>query len=411
MEDTVQEKVNGEDSDEISLVDLAAVLWKKKFLILGTTVLAAILAVVYAMMQPNMYTAQAVLLPIASDKTSALSQYAGLAAMAGVSLPSSGAVSPVAKIQAVLKSRTLAERLVDKLSLQDRLLEKPKKAPEVKEGETPPDPRFQAVQALTSGALSISVDDKTQVMKIVSKTKDPVLSRDIAQGASEVLETLLNEKSLTVSSKSVKILETQVAEQEKKVRDLQVRLSRFRKTSNVIQPEGQLTSSLALYQSLTAQKIGLEVEIERLQSALAPGNPKITNARAQLVAITSQIEGLEKNGLGLGPSLRDAPDVTVEYKNIQGELELAAKIYGSLLAGLESARLQQNDEKLYVEVIDPPIVPDKKSEPSRSMICVVGTMAGAFLGILLAFVLDAFKKLLLDPEVRGKFASPGRRSS
>jgi hypothetical protein len=39
------------------------------------------------------------------------------------------------------------------------------------------------------------------------------------------------------------------------------------------------------------------------------------------------------------------------------------------------------------------------------MICVVGTMAGGFLSVLLAFVLDAMKKLVSDPEVRVKFAS------
>jgi ABC-type lipoprotein release transport system permease subunit len=37
------------------------------------------------------------------------------------------------------------------------------------------------------------------------------------------------------------------------------------------------------------------------------------------------------------------------------------------------------------------------------MISIVGTMAGAFLGLLLAFVVESLQKILADPEVRAKF--------
>ncbi|PKL06064.1 MAG: hypothetical protein CVV53_06215, partial [Spirochaetae bacterium HGW-Spirochaetae-9] len=95
----------------------------------------------------------------------------------------------------------------------------------------------------------------------------------------------------------------------------------------------------------------------------------------------------------------------MEFANISAELELATKIYGSLLSSLESMKLQDASEKVFVEVIDRAIPPEKKSEPSRSMICLVGTMAGGFLSVLLAFMLEAFGKLIADPEVRAKFSA------
>jgi uncharacterized protein involved in exopolysaccharide biosynthesis len=48
-------------------------------------------------------------------------------------------------------------------------------------------------------------------------------------------------------------------------------------------------------------------------------------------------------------------------------------------------------------------VPDKKSGPSRGMICMVATMAGFFLSILLVFVVESFEKMKNDPEVVAKF--------
>ena len=42
------------EEDEISLLDLFVVLWKKKFLILGITLIAAIGSVIYAHLQVNL---------------------------------------------------------------------------------------------------------------------------------------------------------------------------------------------------------------------------------------------------------------------------------------------------------------------------------------------------------------------
>ncbi|MDX9785074.1 MAG: Wzz/FepE/Etk N-terminal domain-containing protein, partial [Spirochaetia bacterium] len=42
-----------DDGDEISLVDLAATLWRRKWLIIGVTFVAAVFSVVYALLQPN----------------------------------------------------------------------------------------------------------------------------------------------------------------------------------------------------------------------------------------------------------------------------------------------------------------------------------------------------------------------
>jgi uncharacterized protein involved in exopolysaccharide biosynthesis len=94
----------------------------------------------------------------------------------------------------------------------------------------------------------------------------------------------------------------------------------------------------------------------------------------------------------------------MEYANLQAELELATKIYGGLLTSLENLRLQNATDQVFVEVIDTAVPPEKKSEPSRSMICVVGTLAGGFLSLLLAFAREALQKLRADPEVRAKFA-------
>lgn len=385
-----------ESNDEISLIDLAATLWRKKWLIVAVTAAAAVLSVVYALIQPNQYTATSTALPIAGSASSMLSQYAGLASLAGVSLPGASAADPTVKIQAILNSRGFAEKLINQLDLIPKLIEKPEKLKNVS-------PISAAVEKFQKSVFSVSVDTKTSLIKISAKTKKPELSRDIVNTALDLLQEDLKNRVLSASGKNIVILDQQVSDQEKKVRALQAKLADYQKKSKLVEPQTQSQQGLELYKTLIQQKITLEIEISRLESALSADNPKLTAAKAQLAGIKSQIADFEKTGGGVGPSMSDTPKALMEFTNITAELELATKIYGGLLTNLETMRIQDASEKLFIEIIDYAVAPEKKSEPSRAMICVVGTMAGGFLSVLLAFVLEALAKIAADPEVKKKF--------
>ncbi len=394
--DVKQTTAHIDDEDGISLVDLAATLWRRKLLIVAITAVAAVLSVAYALMQPNIFTASATVLPISGSSSSLMSQYAGLASLAGVSLPGGGSSNPVIKIEAIFRSRGFAENLIGKLNLLPLFIEHPEK---IKVG-TP----MEAAVRILQNILSISTDTKTSVMKISAKTRSATLSSTIANGALDMIQEDLSARVLSSSGKNIILLEQQVAEQGKKVQAAQDKVTTYLRKNKLVSPQAQSAGGLQLYQTLIQQRITLEIEISRLESALSPDNPKIVGARTQLDAIKTQIANLEKNGDGVGLSIRETPATLMEYTNLTSELELVTKVYGSLLSSLESMKLQDDAEKVFVEVIDRAVPPAMKSEPSRSMICVVGTMAGAFLSVLLAFVLDAMKKLVADPEVRAKFS-------
>ncbi len=386
-----------EDSDEISLVDLAATIWRQKWLVVIITVLAAACSVVYALMQPNKYTATSTVLPISGSSSSLLSQYAGLASLAGVNLPSASASDPLVKIQAILGSRELAVKVVEELDLIPQLIKKPEKLKEVS-------PLSAAVEIFQKSVFSVSVDTKTSLIKVSAKTERPELSAKIANTAIDLLQKDLANRVLSASGKSIVVLEQQVADQEKKVRELQAKMEDYQKKHRLVAPATQSQQGLDLYRSLIQQRITLEIQISSLQNALSADNPKLTQAQAQLAAVQKQIDDFERTGGGVGPSMSETPKALMEYANLQAELELATKIYGGLLTSLENLRLQNATDQVFVEVIDTAVPPEKKSEPSRSMICVVGTLAGGFLSLLLVFVREALQKLRADPEVRAKFA-------
>ena len=394
---------NSSVAESITLIDLAATVWRQKWLVIIITAAAAVLSVLYSLSKPNIYTATSTLLPI-SGSTSALSQYAGLAAMAGVSLPGASSADPTVKIQAILNSRELATKVINELDLIPKLIKEPEKLKTIS-------PLSAALQTFQKNVFSVSVDTKTSVIKVSAKTKDPELSARIVNTAIDLLQQDLANRVLTASGKNIVVLEQQAAEQEKKVRELQNKMADYQKKNKLIAPQTQSQQGLDLYRSLIQQKITLEIQISSLENALSADNPKISQAKAQLAAIQKQIENFEKTGGGVGPAMTETPKALFEYANMQAQLELATKIYGSLLTSVENLRLQDATEKVFVEVIDPAVPPELKSEPARAIMCIVGTLAGGFASLLLAFARQALQKLIADPQVRAKFAKKRETNS
>jgi len=102
--------------DQLDLRELFNVLWVNKLFLVALTSLFALISIIYSLTLTNIYTAETTLAPSASsDMSSNLSQYAGLASMAGISLPgSSSGISDKDLALSLLKSKGLLQRLIDK---------------------------------------------------------------------------------------------------------------------------------------------------------------------------------------------------------------------------------------------------------------------------------------------------------
>ncbi|TOF63439.1 Wzz/FepE/Etk N-terminal domain-containing protein, partial [Vibrio parahaemolyticus] len=106
--------------DEIDLRELFNALWKGKWIIIVTTFVFAIGAVLYALSLPNIYKSDALLAPVDSSNGGGLSKMAGqlggLAALAGVNLGAGESSQTDLAVQ-VMKSRQFVEAFINKHDL------------------------------------------------------------------------------------------------------------------------------------------------------------------------------------------------------------------------------------------------------------------------------------------------------
>jgi len=369
-EELVQEGQIFSKSNGINWIALLANLWKKKWWVIGGSFLIAVATAFYSTTLPNVYRATTTLLPVSAESGGQLSQYASMAAIAGISLPTETGTE-VTKIMAVLHSRTLKERVIEDFDLIDDLLVE---VPEDK------NPMYSAVRVL-SRQLSISMDSPTGIVSISMNSGDPVLAADIANYIAIVLNSILNEKRLTVSSQRITLSEKALNERREELDKLKNRLMDFQREAQILTPESQAEGYMQLYSSLIEQRMNLEVELETLRSALSENNPRIRSKEQELDAIQNQLRNLTNSSNGQFDTSNVSTNL-ITYQEISAELELAQRMYLAALTQWEQANSEDQNSELYVEVIDKAIVPQEKIGPMRSQMVMMAGMAGA---VLLSF--------------------------
>lgn len=101
------------EEDEIDLRELFGILWAEKWVIIGVTAVFAIGSVIYALMQTDIYRAEAVLAPADTEQSSSglASQFGGAAALLGVNVGGSGG-DEISTALATLRSRQFLGRFI-----------------------------------------------------------------------------------------------------------------------------------------------------------------------------------------------------------------------------------------------------------------------------------------------------------
>ena len=201
------------DEDEIDLLELIRTLLQAWKTIVGITIVCVVLAVAYALYAPEVFKAETLLAPASDEKSSAssaLSQFGGLAAMAGISIPND---SNVEQVIASLQSRKFLRQYIDGKKLLPELFE------EIWDAESQSwlvqaqedEPTEQKAVECFKSILSVDEDKKSGLISLSISWKDPVVAAEWANDLVKQLNEQLREKAIADSQKRVGYLEQELA--------------------------------------------------------------------------------------------------------------------------------------------------------------------------------------------------------
>ena len=373
-----------QDDDEINLMDLVLVLAKHNRFIIKLTASVAVLAVIYALLQPNIYTAKTVILPPQQGASTASMLLGSLGGLAGLAGGAAGIKSPNDLHIGMLKSRTVADKMIARFKLQQKY-----------EAKT-----LEATRKALAGATVIA-SGKDGFITIEYSDEDPKFAASVANAYVEELDKLNNTLAVTEASRKRLFFETQLKMTRDNLAAAEVGFKQTQERTGLIQPEAQGQAIIMAASNLRAQVTAAEVKLQSMGSFATPQNPDYQKLQQNLTSLRAQLVKAERNGVqGRGDIMVPTgklPETGLEYIRKMRDLKYQETLFELLSKQFEIAKIDEAKEAALIQVVDKALVPEQKSKPKRSLIVILATLMAFFLSVLLAFVREASERASLDP--------------
>src|SRR5258708_25373301 len=265
--------------EKIHFPDRLIVLAKRKWFIFKFVGCAAVLSAGISLLLPKTYTANAKIMPPQQNQSmgamAALSSQLGpLAALAGGSL---GLRTPSDLYVAMLRSRTVADNLVDRFSLI-----------KVYDTKLRVDARRRLenrteISAGKDGVISISVDDRS-----------PQRAADLANGYVDELEKLTKTLAVTEATKRRLFFEREVKMASDELANAEVALKQTQEKTGLILLDSQSRAMIESLTSLRARVAAQEVKVQAMRSFATTENPDLVLAEQELATMRAQLDRLAR---------------------------------------------------------------------------------------------------------------------
>jgi len=377
------------DDEEISLLDLLIVLAKHKKLILGLPFLAAVIAAGITLLMPNWYTATTKILPPQQGQSNAAAVLGQLGALTGGAGAALGVKNPNDMFVAMLKSRTLADRLIQKFELQKvyeiKLLTGTRKA---LGGNT-------KISAGRDGVITVAVDDK-----------DPKRAADVANAYVEELEGLTLNLAVSEAGQRRLFFEKQLQKAKQDLANAEIELQKLQEKTGIINPSGQASLSVAAAAGLRAQITAKEVQLSTQRAFATDRNPDLVRTEKELEGLRTQLVKTGKVSEEKGDvllSIGKVPGASIEFIKKYRDVKYYETLFELLARQYEIAKIDEAKNATLIQVLDRAVPPELKAKPARSRIVVLVAFATGIVAVILAFIREAAEKARSDPTLAARW--------
>jgi tyrosine-protein kinase Etk/Wzc len=380
--------------DHPSMLDLLIVLAERKRTVLGFAAVFAVVSILFSLLVPVRYTATAILMPpqqgssVASALMSQLGSLGSIASLAGGGL---GLKNPNDMYVGMLHSETVEDAMVRNFGLMQeyhkRYLSEARK-------------KFESY-ALVEG------DNKDGLIHISIEDHDPQRAADLANGYVDEFRRLSQGLAITEASQRRAFFEQQLIKTKDQLAGAEEALKQTEETTGLIQLDSQARALIAAAGELRAQIAAKEVQLQAMSTYATGQNSQIIETQQELDSLRAQLAklgGSEDSADSLIVPRGKVPEAGLEYVRKLRDVKYYETMFEILARQLEIAKLDEAKEGALVQVVDPATRPDRRSFPKRTLIVLGGTIAGFFLGILLALVQGSLARMRANPEASAKLA-------
>lgn len=367
------------------ILDIMVVAAKRKKFIIALPIIVGIMVGALSFALPNVYRAGAKLLPPQQQSTSAalLSQLGG---SAGLAAGMAGLKNPNDLYVAMLKSRTVADRLLSHFNLKD-----------VYDTASLEDARVE----LANNTTVLSGKDGLIIVEV--EDHDRKRAALIANAYVDELLRLTKVLAVTGASQRRMFFEKELETSKNNLAKAEMTLKQALNSSGVTSVDAESRAVIERLARLRAEVSAKTIQLNAMRAFVTDANPEYIRLNEELKSLRAE---LSRNENGTAASAINAEQSSDGLKSIKilRDVKYYEMLYELLSKQYEIARLDEAKDPSLIQVLDEAIEPEHKVKPRRALI-LLGSMLVAMFGAIGWVILQEKKKRLLSsPATAEKWA-------
>ena len=372
-------------SEELTLLDLARMIWRRWRFVAILCLSAAVLAFGVSKLLPKVYESTATLVVPKEGTGTGL---AGLAAsgllqqVPGLSIPSLPSFTPNRDLLVgVLKSRTLAQGVVERFGLRDRY------------GAHYLDDAIKTLKGATTIAVS-----REGIISLKIEDRDPALAAAVANHYVELLDQFIAQYGTGEAGRQRTFLTRQLARSRVDLDAAEQTLRRFQEQNRAIVLQEQTKGAIEAAARLKGEIMAAEVQLQVMRNFATDANPEVIAIRRRIDEMNRQLGQMQYGSTNVArPGGQDrgdftvpfakVPEVGLELVRLTRDVKIQEVLVTLLTQQLEQARLAEARDTPVVQVLDRAVPAERYARPravlNGGLAAIVGLVFGAFLAIVL----------------------------
>lgn len=361
--------------NEIYLANYWHLIIRERRLILLIVGGITLLSLAISLLMPVTYQGKATIMPVVGGRGGGMgSMVSAQLGIRSIMSDLEGMSSPSSQIIAVLRSRTLAEKMIEKYGLMpilySDLWDENKKTWNVSGSKIPL--MEDAVKTLFL-MLTFTDSKKEQLIIVTAESKNPKFAADLINSYIKELASFIQEKTLTAAKRNRIFLERQLERNKVELLQSGIELSNFyskNKVSN--QAAVDVDVSIAPY----------------VQEETPLGLSEAANSKVQ--ALIGEVQSVN-NKIQQAQIVKNVPQ-QIYFQYLTLRRDLLAQVNTLLTQQYEIAKTDEAKENLNFQVIDWAKAPVRKYKPKRKQIVITAFLISIFLGFFTATLKESLTR-------------------
>ena len=354
-----------------------------------------VLSVFVSLLIPKTYVATARVLPPRENNTGLASLLANADdPLSGLANGLLGNQTPAALYVGIMKSRSVADALIEKFKLRNLY-----------------DMKYvEDVYSELEERSTIEISKKDQLISVSVKDRDPKRAADMANAYVEMLDKINRNLNITQGKRKRLFLQDRLKEVRSDLGKAEMDLKTFQEKYHLVSIEEQAKVAIEGAAEIKGQIVAAQTELEVLKQFGTERQVEAVMLKAKIEELQKQLDSIEQgrtpgtenssappagNGSNFYIPFNDLPDLGMQLMRLTREAKIQEKLFELLSAQFEMAKIEEARDVDTIQVLDQAVAPEKKNSPKRIRIVLVTTFLSFVVALLAVFAKKYYHRFSL----------------